>query len=110
MVVYDAYRLQGHKVEILKEHNISIVFTKEAETADRFIEKFAAQNAKKYRITVATSDGLEQIIIRGQGCYLLSAKDLQEEIRQKKAEVQENYRANQDQGKVYLKEIFNRYC
>ena len=54
-----------------------MVFTKEAETADQYIEKFAHDNRGRYDVTVATSDGLEQIIIRGQGCALLSAKDLQ---------------------------------
>ncbi len=89
MVVFDAYRLQGHPVEVLDYHNIRVVFTKEAETADQYIEKFAVRHAKEYSITVATSDGLEQIIIRGQGCALFSAKDLQEEIARSKAEFNE---------------------
>ncbi|MBR5578659.1 MAG: TetM/TetW/TetO/TetS family tetracycline resistance ribosomal protection protein [Lachnospiraceae bacterium] len=105
MVVYDAYRLQGHRVEVLEEHNIKIVFTKEAETADQYIEKFAARHAKEYRITVATSDGLEQIIIRGQGCYLLSAGDLKEEISRKKTEFRESYMEKKENSKLYLKEI-----
>ena len=86
MVVFDAYRLQGHPVEVLDYHNIRVVFTKEAETADQYIEKFAVRHAKEYSITVATSDGLEQVIIRGQGCGLLSAKDLQEEIKRSKTD------------------------
>ena len=81
IVVYDAYRVQGHATELLKFNNINIVFTKEAETADRFIEKFAHDNSEKYDITVATSDGLEQIIIRGQGAKLLTAMDFLNEIR-----------------------------
>lgn len=81
IVVFDAYRVQGHAEEFLDYHNIHVVFTKEAETADQYIEKFAHQNSTKYRITVATSDGLEQIIIRGQGCALLSSRELLEEIR-----------------------------
>lgn len=81
IVVFDAYRVQGHVEEFLDYHNIHVVFTKEAETADQYIEKFAHQNSTKYRITVATSDGLEQIIIRGQGCALLSSRELLEEIR-----------------------------
>mgnify|MGYP003302481343 FL=1 len=91
MVVFDAYRLQGHPVEVLDYHNIRVVFTKEAETADQYIEKFAVRHAKEYSITVATSDGLEQVIIRGQGCALLSAKDLQEEIRRSKADFEEQH-------------------
>ena len=91
MVVFDAYRLQGHPVEVLDYHNIRVVFTKEAETADQYIEKFAVRHAKEYSITVATSDGLEQVIIRGQGCALLSAKDLQDEIERSKLSFKEQH-------------------
>ncbi len=81
IVVFDAYRVQGHDTETLDYHNIHVVYTKEAETADQFIEKFAYENGRRAKVTVATSDGLEQIIIRGQGCALLSARELEEEIR-----------------------------
>lgn len=91
MVVFDAYRLQGHPVEVSDYHNIRVVFTKEAETADQYIEKFAVRHAKDYSITVATSDGLEQVIIRGQGCGLLSAKDLQDEIERSKVNFKEQH-------------------
>ena len=64
----------------MKYHNINVVYTKEAETADQYIEKLAHKIGGKYRVTVATSDGLEQLIIRSQGCLLLSAKDLKEEV------------------------------
>ena len=83
IVVFDAYRVQGHAEEMTDYHNIHVVFTKEAETADQYIEKFAHDYGRKYRITVATSDGLEQIIIRGQGCALLSSRELREEIAQR---------------------------
>ena len=91
IVVFDAYRVQGHQTEITDYHNIHVVFTKEAETADQYIEKFAHENAKKYRVTVATSDGLEQIIIRGKGCGLLSARDLLFEIERVKKQLREEY-------------------
>ena len=91
MVVFDAYRLQGHPVEVLDYHNIRVVFTKEAETADQYIEKFAVRHAKDYTITVATSDGLEQVIIRGQGCLLLSARELQDDIERKKVDFKEQH-------------------
>lgn len=84
IVVFDAYRLKGHPTETVDYYNIHVVYTKEAETADQYIEKFAHQNSKKYHITVATSDGLEQIIIRGAGCALLSARELKEEIKRVK--------------------------
>lgn len=81
IVVYDAYRVSGHPTEYYTINNITVVYTKEAETADKFIERFAHDNAKLYDITVATSDGLEQIIIRGQGAALLTANDLLDEIK-----------------------------
>jgi small GTP-binding protein len=91
ILVFDAYRLKGHPVETLDYHNIHVVYTKEAETADRYIEKFAHDNSRKYDITVATSDGLEQIIIRGQGCRLLSSRDLREEIQRAENYLWESY-------------------
>lgn len=102
IVVFDAYRLKGHPTEIFDYHNIHVVYTKEAETADRFIEKFAHDNSQKYDITVATSDGLEQIIIRGQGCRLLSARDLREEIRRSEGMLKEEYLDRQQRDKTYL--------
>lgn len=102
IVVFDAYRVKGHGTELLDYHNIHVVFTKEAETADQYIEKFAYQNAKNYSVTVATSDGLEQIIIRGAGCHLLSAGQLYEEIQRMKQELKEEYLNNSKDGKRYL--------
>ena len=66
IAVFDAYRVAGHQTECSDYHNIHVVFTKKQETADQYIEKFAHMNASKYQVTVATSDGLEQIIIRGR--------------------------------------------
>ena len=73
--VFDAYRVKGHDTEISDYMNIHVVFTKEAETADQFIEKFAHEHGKKDKVAVVTSDGLEQIIIRGQGCALVSSRE-----------------------------------
>ena len=89
ILVFDAYRVKGHREEITKYHNIHVVFTKEAETADQYIEKFAHENGKKYRITVATSDGLEQIIIRGAGCRLLSARDFEADVKRSEQAIRE---------------------
>lgn len=88
-VVYDAYRVQNHKTEISEYHNIHIVYTATAETADHYIEQFTHQNASKYEITVATSDGVEQIIIRSQGCILMSAMSLYEEVKRVNEEIKE---------------------
>lgn len=82
ITVFDAYRVQGHVTECFDYHNIQVVYTKEAETADQYIEKFAHEHGRNYRVTVATSDRLEQIIIRGQGCLLISARELEEAILQ----------------------------
>ncbi len=99
IVVFDAYRVKGHDTEVFSYHNIQVVYTKEAQTADSFIEQFAHENSKKYRITVATSDGMEQIIIRGQGCALLSARELQEEVEHMRKHVREEYLDNQPREK-----------
>ena len=102
IVVFDAYRVAGHQTEIFDYHNIHVVYTKEAETADQYIEKFAHENAKKYRVTVATSDGLEQIIIRGAGCLLLSARDLEQEIREKNQQLMQDYQDRKEKSRNYL--------
>ena len=80
IIVFDAYRVQGHLEEVIDYHNIHMIYTREAQTADQYIEKFAHDNQKKYNITVATSDGLQQLIIRGAGCALLSARELKIEV------------------------------
>ncbi len=104
IVVFDAYRVKGHAEEVTDYHNIHVVYTKEAETADQYIEKFAHENGRKYQVTVATSDGLEQIIIRGQGCLLLSARELKEEVDRTKQFVREEYLEKQQSGKNRLME------
>lgn len=93
IVVFDAYRVKGHVTEIMDYHNIHVVYTAEAETADQYIEKFAHENGKRYQVTVATSDGLEQIIIRGQECLLMSARELKEEIERAQQQISQEYRA-----------------
>ncbi len=98
IVVFDAYRVQGHATEVMDYHNIHVVYTKEAETADQYIEKFAHDNSKRYQVTVATSDGLEQIIIRGQGCLLLSARELYEEVEKLGKELEERYLSRRGAG------------
>ena len=102
IVVFDAYRVAGHKTETIDYHNIHVVYTKEAETADAYIEKFAHENGRKYRVTVATSDGLEQIIILGQGCALLSARELKEEITRAEVSVKETIQAQRAKSGNYL--------
>ena len=91
ILVFDAYKVAGGPGEVLRWHNIDVVFTKEAETADLYIEKTAHVLAKKYRVTVATSDAVEQIIIFGAGAYRMSAGMLLEEIIYTEREMRERY-------------------
>jgi len=102
MVVFDAYRVQRHVEEIFDYHNIRVVYTKEAQTADQFIEKFAHDNHEKYDITVATSDALQQIIIRGAGCSLLSARELKAEIEQACLALKQEYENMQRKDSNHL--------
>lgn len=91
ILVFDAYRVEGHACEIIKYHNIHVVYTKEAETADQYIEKTAHEMGRKYHVTVATSDGLEQVIIRGQGCDLISSREFEKEVRRVEQELRREY-------------------
>ncbi|MCC8139689.1 MAG: TetM/TetW/TetO/TetS family tetracycline resistance ribosomal protection protein [Lachnospiraceae bacterium] len=102
ILVFDAYRVEGHKEEILHYHNIDVVYTREAETADSYIERTAHQIGRKYRVTVATSDGLEQIIIRGQGCATMSSRELKEEIERMNREIRETYVERFSKSNNYL--------
>lgn len=86
IVVYDAYKVKGHTTEVLDYHNIKVVYTKEAQTADMYIERYAHDNAKKYDISVVTSDGLEQIIVVGLGCHVVSSREFKEVVDRKKKE------------------------
>ncbi len=80
IVVFDAYLVKGNLGEMVDYQNIHVVYTKEAETADAYIEKLTHKISRDYHVTVATSDGLIQLITRGQNCVVMSAKELQEEI------------------------------
>lgn len=102
ILVFDAYKLEGFPGEVLQYHNIHVVYTKEAETADQYIEKVAHEIGRKYDVTVATSDGTEQVIIRGQGCRLLSAKELKTEVELAVKELREGYLGKAGSTKNYL--------
>lgn len=107
IVVFDAYRVEGHVEEVIDYHNIHLVYTKEAQTADQYIEKFAHDNRNKYHISVATSDGLQQIIIRGAGCALLSARELKIEIESANEKLRQEYRQLTESGRNYLLDSMN---
>lgn len=95
ILVFDAHQVVGGEGSVTTYRNIKVVFTKEAETADHYIESAAYKlSNKKDRITVATSDTLEQLIILGQGAGRISAEDLWTEIETAKEEVRARYIKN----------------
>lgn len=102
IVVFDAYLVQGHREEITDYHNIHMVFTKEAQTADQYIEKFAHDNSKKYNISVATSDGLQQVIVRSKGCLLISARELKDDVDMANDRVRREHQESQEPSRNFL--------
>ena len=107
ILVFDAYKVKGGIGAVQDYHNIHVVYTKEAETADQYIEKVTHEIARKHRVTVATSDALEQLIIMGQGASRLSANDLREEVLRIVNQIRKEYLDKQPSGKAYLKEQFS---
>lgn len=91
ILVFDAYKVKGQQREVSMYHNIHVVYTKEAETADMYIEKTTHRLGRKNKVTVATSDGLEQLIIMGQGALRMSARGLKEEIERAQKEIREGW-------------------
>ena len=102
ILVFDAYKVSGNIGEVQKYHNIHVVYTKEAETADQYIEKTVHELGKQYKVTVATSDGMEQMIIMGQGANRLSAKGLLEEILIANEEIRNEHLNQTIKNKQYL--------
>lgn len=102
IVVFDAYKVEGNRGEVSKYHNIYVVYTKEAETADQYIEKTVHEMERRYNVTVATSDALEQVIILGQGAKRMSAQGLKEEVESVNIEIRSNYLNQQRGSKNYL--------
>ena len=87
ILVFDAYKVKGNPGSVEKKNNIYVVYTKEAETADAYIEKATYDLGKDHRVRVATSDGLEQMIILGHGALRLSARAFKAEIEQAQGEI-----------------------
>lgn len=101
IVVFDAHMVQRGKRKIQRHQNIEVIYTKESETADHYIEKLTAQYAKSETVRVATSDALQQYIILGQGATRVSARELllevemvQQQIRRKLEE--KNHKSNKN--------------
>ncbi len=91
MLVFDGYRLKNNRGQTENIDNITVIHTKEGETADAFIEKFTNSGRKCYNITVVSSDGLIQQITRGQDCNIMSSRELINDINEKAKELREQY-------------------
>ena len=102
ILVFDAYKVEGNPGEVMKYHNIYVVYTKEAETADQYIEKTVRKIARTADVTVATSDGLEQVIILGQGARRMSAAGLREEVELALREMRGDYLGKEGEARNYL--------
>ncbi|MDD6308160.1 MAG: TetM/TetW/TetO/TetS family tetracycline resistance ribosomal protection protein [Clostridia bacterium] len=89
ILVFDAYRVPGMQREMETVHGISVIYTKEAETADAYIEKTAKVLSREYRVRVATSDRLEQVIIFGNGAVRISAAEFEREVLAAEAEIRD---------------------
>ena len=98
ILVFDAYKVRGGRGEVIHVGGIDVIYTKEAETADLYIEKAAHELSKRYKVTVATSDAVEQVIIYGAGAYRMSAQNLLEELVLTKGMMREHYE-KKDGGK-----------
>lgn len=102
IVVFDAYKVKGNPGEIFRYHNIYVVYTKEAETADQYIEKTTHALGRQYEVMVATSDSLEQVIVMGQGARRISASDFLEEVKHAEKEIRRINEERKLHGKNYL--------
>ena len=80
ILVFDAYKVRGGLGAVERYHNIDVVYTKEAETADMYIEKVTYEIGKRHRVRVVTSDGAEQLIILGHGALRVSAQSFRAEL------------------------------
>ena len=99
ILVFDAYRVKGNPGSVEHWNNIHVVYTKEAETADTYIERATYDLAKNHRVRVATSDNLEQLIILGHGAVRVSAREFREEIENAKVLISELIARNNRAGR-----------
>ncbi len=107
IVVFDAYRVKNHYQETFKYHNIYGVYTKEAQTADHFIEKFVHDKRAEYKITVVTSDGLQQVIIRSQGANLYSSTEFKREMLDAYNKMIEKYERQKQNDNVTMASLIS---
>lgn len=102
ILVFDGYKSKGNPGSVIHYNNIDIVYTKEAQTADQFIEAVSWQMGKDYQIRVATSDATEQMIILAGGAARMSARELKREIEAANKEIKETYHKKKDKSRNRL--------
>ena len=102
ILVFDAYKVEGGPGSVMKYHNIHVVYTKEAETADQYIEKTVRRIGRNHHVTVATSDALEQVIILGHGAARMSALGLKEEVELALLEIRREHLGKAENDRNYL--------
>ncbi len=107
IIVFDAYKVKGNRGEVEKEKGMTVVYTKEAQTADAYIEKTARELTKNHKVTVATSDRLEQMIIFGSGAFRIPASQLEKEIENVDKSVRETVEEHnlKTDGKVFSEDF-----
>ena len=94
ILVFDGYLVKGNIGTVYEYNNIYVVYTKEAETADHYIERVVTSLPKHYKVRVATGDGLEQLIIYGQGAIRMTARELWNEVQAVEMELREKFIEN----------------
>ena len=87
IVVFDAYKVKGNPGSVQTVHGVKVVYTKEAETADTYIERATYDLGKNHRVRVATSDNMEQVIILGHGALRISARAFEEEVAEAEGQI-----------------------
>lgn len=102
ILVFDGYRVKGNPGEAYEYNNIHVIYTKEAETADQYIEKVSHETGRIHNVTVATSDHLEQLIIMGNGASRISAEDFYSEVEMVNSQIRQELESRKAKGKNYL--------
>lgn len=102
ILVFDGYKSKGSEGSVIHYHNIDIVYTKEAQTADQFIELVSARMGREFQIRVATSDALEQMIILARGASRMSARELWKEVKDVEESIRKTYEEKRPKTKIGL--------
>ena len=102
ILVFDGHKSKGNLGSVVPYYNIDVVYTKEGETADQYIEKVTQQVGREYNVKVATSDALEQLIVLGKGATRMSARELKIEVEESKQKLREDYIEGPKKGRNYL--------